>query len=63
MFRNLVIGPLIGAAVGELTVRGDLRGAGKAGLFAGTGFVIGMAAKFGLVLAMLAIAAAALFLF
>jgi uncharacterized protein YqgC (DUF456 family) len=42
---GIIIGPFVGAVAGELTVRGDWRQAGKAGLAAWVGFVIGAAAK------------------
>ena len=60
---GVVIGPFVGAALGELTVRVDLQGATRAGFFAGLGFIVGIVAKLAIVFAMVAIAAAAFFLF
>jgi len=59
---GLLIGPFAGAMIAELTVRRDLRAAGRAGMFAGLGFVIGLAAKVALVFAIVGIAVAAFFL-
>jgi uncharacterized protein YqgC (DUF456 family) len=60
---GVVIGPFAGAVLGELTARRDLRGAGRAGLFAGLGFAIGLAARLAIVFAMIGIALTAFFLF
>ena len=59
---GLIIGPFAGAVLAELTVRRDLRGAGRAGLGAWIGFLVGTVAKLALVFAMIGIALAALFL-
>jgi uncharacterized protein YqgC (DUF456 family) len=59
---GLVVGPFVGALIGELTMRGDLRSASRAGVFAGLGFVIGTLAKLGIVCAIVGIAAAAFLL-
>jgi uncharacterized protein len=59
---GLIIGPFAGAVLAELSVRRDLRGAGRAGLGAWLGFLVGTVAKLGLVFAMIGIALAALFL-
>jgi uncharacterized protein len=59
---GLIIGPFAGAVLAELTVRRDLRGAGRAGLGAWIGFLVGAVAKLALVFAMIGIALAALFL-
>lgn len=56
---GLVVGPIAGAAVGEWIARRDPRQAVRAGLAAGLGFVIAVAAKLGLAVAMLAVFAAA----
>lgn len=54
---GLVIGPFVGAALAELTVRSDLRGAGRAGAAAWVGFIVGSIAKLAIIVAMLSIAA------
>lgn len=59
---GLIIGPFAGAVVGELSVRRDLAGAGRAGVAAWIGFVIGTAVKVAIAFAMLGIFTAALFL-
>lgn len=59
---GLIIGPFAGAVLAELTVHRDLRGAGRAGLGAWIGFLVGTVAKLALVFAMIGIALAALFL-
>jgi uncharacterized protein len=53
---GVIIGPFVGAALAELTVRPDLRGAGRAGLAAWIGFIVGSIAKLAIIVAMLAIA-------
>jgi uncharacterized protein len=60
---GLLVGPFAGAALAELTVRSDLRGAGKAGAAAWVGFVVGSVAKLAIVVTMLAVAAARLLFF
>jgi len=60
---GIVFGPFAGAVVGELTVNRDFKSAGRAGLAAWVGFVIGMAIKVGMAFLMLAIFAAAFFAF
>ena len=52
---GLIVGPFVGAVVGELTVRPDLRGAGRAGLAAWLGFVLGTAAKVSLIFVMIGV--------
>jgi uncharacterized protein YqgC (DUF456 family) len=42
---GLVVGPFAGAVLGELSVRRDIRQAGRAGVAAWIGFVVGMALK------------------
>ncbi len=59
---GLIIGPLVGAVAAELAVRRDVHAAGRAGLAAWTGFLVGTAAKVAIVIVMIAVAAAA-FLF
>lgn len=54
-FLGLIIGPFVGAALGELTAYRDVRRAGRAGVVAWVGFLIGTAMKFGLAFAMLGI--------
>jgi uncharacterized protein YqgC (DUF456 family) len=58
---GLILGPFVGAVVGELTVRGDMARAGRAGVAAWIGFLIGTAVKVGIVVLMLGIFAAAMF--
>jgi len=60
---GLVIGPFVGAVLGELTAHGDLSRAGRAGIAAWIGFAIGTAVKVGLAFVMLGIFAAAWFAF
>jgi uncharacterized protein YqgC (DUF456 family) len=50
---GIIIGPFIGAVVGELTVDRDLKKAGKAGVAAWIGFAIGTAVKVGLAFLMI----------
>jgi uncharacterized protein YqgC (DUF456 family) len=57
---GLIIGPFLGAVVGELTANRDLAKAGKAGVAAWIGFAIGTAVKVGLAFLMVAIFLAAL---
>jgi hypothetical protein len=52
---GLVIGPVIGAMVGEWIARRDARQATKAGLAAGLGFIVAVAAKLGIAVAMLVV--------
>lgn len=59
---GIIIGPFVGAVIGELTVVGDIRRAGKAGVAAWIGFAIGTAVKVGLAFLMIAIFIAAVFL-
>lgn len=60
---GLLIGPFLGAVLAELTVRNDLRRAGRAGVAAWIGFIVGTVAKLAIVFAMLGIFIAALFFF
>ncbi|CAN5460530.1 DUF456 family protein [soil metagenome] len=59
---GLIIGPFAGAVAGELTVRRDLRAAGRAGLAAWIGFIVGTALKLTLVFVVIGVALLALFL-
>jgi uncharacterized protein YqgC (DUF456 family) len=57
---GLVVGPFVGAAIGEWTVHKDLAKSGKAGAAAWIGFAIGTALKVGVAFAMIGIFIAAL---
>jgi uncharacterized protein YqgC (DUF456 family) len=52
---GIIIGPFAGAMLGELTADSNWRGAGKAGLAAWIGFLIGTMVKVGLAFAMVGI--------
>jgi uncharacterized protein YqgC (DUF456 family) len=52
---GLIIGPFAGAVLGELSAQSDLRGAGRAGLVAWVGFLVGTVVKMGLAFAMVGI--------
>lgn len=52
---GLILGPFIGAVLGELTATRDLATAGHAGLGAWLGFAVGVAVKVGIGLGMVAI--------
>ena len=56
---GVIVGPFVGAVLAELTVNQDMVRAGKAGLAAWVGFVVGMAVKVGLAFAMVGIFVAA----
>jgi uncharacterized protein YqgC (DUF456 family) len=60
---GLVFGPLVGAVLGELSTHRDFKRAGRAGLAAWVGFMIGAAVKIALAFSMIAIFLAAMFLF
>jgi hypothetical protein len=60
---GIIVGPFVGAALGELTVHNDYRRAGKVGFAAWIGFIAGTAVKVGLAFAMIAIFVGSLFLF
>ena len=49
---GILVGPFIGAVLGELTERDDLRAAGRAGVGATVGLLLGTAAKMALAFAM-----------
>jgi uncharacterized protein YqgC (DUF456 family) len=57
---GIIIGPFVGAVIGELTTHRDLAKAGKAGVAAWIGFAIGTAVKVALAFLMVAIFLAAL---
>jgi uncharacterized protein len=52
---GLIFGPVIGAAAGELYAQRTAQQAAKAGVAAGLGFVVAMAAKLGITVAMVAV--------
>ena len=52
---GLVLGPVIGAMAGEWLARRDAAQAGRAGLAAGLGFIVAVAAKRGIAIAMLGV--------
>jgi len=56
---GLVLGPFVGAVIGELSVRRDIRQAGRAGVAAWVGFVLGMVAKVAAAFVMIGIFVAA----
>lgn len=60
---GLIVGPFVGAVLGELTLHRDLGRAGRAGIAAWIGFAVGMAVKVALAFTMVAIFLAAMFLF
>jgi uncharacterized protein YqgC (DUF456 family) len=53
---GVLLGPFVGAVIGELTVRRDLAAAGRAGVGATLGLALGTAAKLALGMAMVGIA-------
>jgi hypothetical protein len=57
---GIIIGPFLGAVIGELTVHRDYAKIGKAGVAAWLGFLIGMAVKVGIAFLMIAIFLSAL---
>jgi uncharacterized protein len=59
---GIILGPFAGAVIGELTVKQDLRQAGKAGVAAWIGFAIGTAVKVGMAFLMIGIFLGALLL-
>jgi uncharacterized protein YqgC (DUF456 family) len=60
---GLILGPFIGAVLGELTLHRDLSRAGKVGLQAWIGFALGTGVKIALAMSMIAIFVAAYFVF
>lgn len=59
---GIILGPFIGAVLGELTVRRDIEAAGRAGVGATIGLVLGTAAKFAIAFTMIGIFVLARFL-
>ena len=62
-FPGIILGPFVGAVLGELSAHRDLARAGKAGVAAWIGFVIGMAVKVGIAFLMIGIFLTALIAF
>ena len=58
---GLILGPIVGAMAGEWLARRDAAQAGRAGLAAGVGFIVAVAAKLGIAIAMLGVFAFAWF--
>ena len=58
---GLILGPVIGAMAGEWLARKDAAQATRAGLGAGIGFIVAVAAKLGIAMAMLGVFAFAYF--
>ena len=56
---GIIVGPYIGAVLGELTVHRDWKRVGKAGIAAWIGFAIGTAVKVGIAFLMIGLFAAA----
>jgi uncharacterized protein YqgC (DUF456 family) len=56
---GIIVGPFVGAVLGELTLHRDWKRAGRAGLSAWIGFAIGTAVKVGLAFVMIGIFVAA----
>lgn len=52
---GLLLGPFVGAVIGEFTARGDLARAGRVGVATWIGMLLGGATKLALVLAMIAV--------
>ena len=61
-FAGVIFGPLAGALIAEWTAHRDLRRAGRVGMAAWIGFLIGTAVKIALAFSMIAIFALALWL-
>jgi len=59
---GILLGPFIGAVLGELTEHEDLRIAGRAGIGATVGLLLGTAAKMAIAFAMLGVLLFARFL-
>ena len=60
---GLVLGPLVGAVLGEWTKHRDWKSAGRVGAAAWIGFLLGSAVKIALAFSMVAIFLAAMFVF
>ena len=56
---GIVVGPFVGAVIGELTLHRDWKRVGKAGIAAWIGFAIGTAVKVGIAFVMIGLFAAA----
>ena len=56
---GVILGPFVGAVVGEYTVQRNLGQAGRVGVGTWVGMVLGLAARLSLVFAMIAVFAAA----
>ena len=56
---GIIIGPFIGAVIGELTINRDWKQAGRAGVAAWIGFAIGIAVKVGFAFLMIGLFVAA----
>jgi uncharacterized protein YqgC (DUF456 family) len=59
---GIVLGPFIGAVIGELTINRDWKQVGRAGVAAWIGFAIGIAIKVGIAFLMIGLFLAAYFL-
>ena len=59
---GVLLGPFLGAIAGELTARGDLHAAGRAGIGATLGLVLGVAAKMSIAFTMIGLFLAVRFL-
>ena len=57
---GIIIGPFVGAVIGELTMHRDMAKVGKAGFAAWIGFLVGMVVKVGIAFLMIAIFLSAL---
>ena len=60
---GIILGPFVGAVLAELTLHRDIGRAGKAGVAAWIGFVVGMGVKAGLAFAMIAVFLGTMFVF
>jgi uncharacterized protein YqgC (DUF456 family) len=60
---GIILGPFVGAVLGDLSAHRDLARAGRAGVAAWIGFAIGTAVKVGIAFLMIAIFLAALIVF
>jgi uncharacterized protein YqgC (DUF456 family) len=52
---GILLGPFVGAAIGEFSARGSLGGAGRVGLATWLGMALGGAAKLAIALSMIAL--------
>ncbi len=60
---GVIVGPFVGAVLGELTMHRDWKRAGQAGVAAWIGFAIGTAVKIAMAFAMIGIFLVAMFVF